>query len=122
MSAIEISALRSSVRESGGVRLEPGRAKEAVLEAEEIGAKSSIGRRVTPVGALVPGKQDCYLHALQSIRQSHAIAVTNYCSRTVARSSSPSRWVQIISTRRRRCSVRPRSQLSASSVISKCFE
>lgn len=41
--------------------------------AEEILAKSSLCRRVTAIGALVPGKQDCYLHALRWIRQSQAL-------------------------------------------------
>jgi hypothetical protein len=45
--------------------------------AEERLAKSSLCRRVTAIGALVPGKQDCYLHALQSIRQSHATAASH---------------------------------------------
>lgn len=41
--------------------------------AEEVVAKSSLCRRVTAIGALNPKKQDCYLHALRSIRQSQAL-------------------------------------------------
>lgn len=37
-------------------------------------AKSSLCRRVTAIGTLDPKKQDCYLHALRSIRQSRALA------------------------------------------------
>ncbi len=68
-------------------------------------------------------KARCYLHALRSIRQSPALAACYKLLRSdVARSALRVVRVQIISTRRRRCSVRSRSQLSASSVISKCFE
>jgi hypothetical protein len=38
--------------------------------AGDIVAKSSLCRRVTAIGALDPKKQECYLHALRSIRQS----------------------------------------------------
>ncbi len=91
--------------------------------AEEILAKSSLCRRVTAIGALVPGKQDCYLHALRWIRQSQALtACHKLWVSEGARSSSSIRSVQVFSTRRRRCSVRSRSHASASPVISKCFE
>lgn len=48
--------------------------------AEETHAQSCLCRRVTAIGALVPGKHDCYLHALQSIRQSHTIAACHKLS------------------------------------------
>lgn len=40
---------------------------------EEIVVESSRCRRVTAIGAFDPKKQDCYLHALRSIRQSQAL-------------------------------------------------
>lgn len=49
--------------------------------AEEIQAKSSLCRRVTAIGALDPKKQDCYVHALRSIRQPQALAA---CYKLVA--------------------------------------